>query len=336
MSSKAAMSEVRVKVRRYALMLQEFTKAQIVEATGLNPESVRTELRRMIREGLLHSEPMQDKPPTQRGRPHVYKLTRDTEKRLALSNSIQAFYTPSRPPTPPRPTSPHYYVAKELLDEVAKIGLEPLELEEIQEQKEMLKSARYHLEFAYHEEWGTGEGVETVLAYLDYERGRLAYLCKELDQSEKYLRKAGDVFNTSGTDTMIAMVDAYLVSIAIQRSWNFGNVETPQSKAKLALEILQSTHLTQINPILHLLTGLLAAIPSSAQYDIVWELQEQTRRLQETIIKEIRETLRAEREQIAPRDLVESDYRGEELSSVSRLTLKIKEDFGETKLSLLH
>ena len=86
MSAQAMHDEVKFKVRQNALFLREFTISQLVHATGLNPESVRTEVQRLEQEGFIVPE---CRPGQREAR---YRLSGDPEKRLELSRSLDAFY----------------------------------------------------------------------------------------------------------------------------------------------------------------------------------------------------------------------------------------------------
>ena len=116
MPAQAMRSEVKFKVRQNALLLGEFTIAQLVRATGLNPESVRTEVQRLRKEGFVVSE----RRPGQREA--LYRLSDDPEKRLALSRSVEAFYPEPPMPVPPRPTSRMYQAARYSLAQAERAG----------------------------------------------------------------------------------------------------------------------------------------------------------------------------------------------------------------------
>lgn len=208
----ALSSEVKIRIRSNALTLKEFTVAQMRRVTGLNPASIRTELQRMKRQGYLTSEPMKER--TGRGAPpHIYKLTSDPEKRLELSHQVEAFYTPSTPPAPPKPTSLHFEAAVKLIDRLA-AGQASEE-----ERDEVLDKARYHLDFARHEE-GVGinkdEATEIIGAHIGFQRAQLERLQGHWAEAEDLLNKARTVFQAHELEAQVARVDAHLLSLAIR------------------------------------------------------------------------------------------------------------------------
>src|SRR5689334_14385265 len=84
-------NQVKFRVRQYALMLQEFTVADIARLSKLNPESIRTEIQRMRKEALVISR----REPRQKGQRGgsiaVYMLSEDPEAQLKLLKSVEAF-----------------------------------------------------------------------------------------------------------------------------------------------------------------------------------------------------------------------------------------------------
>ena len=120
METRSGMSVIKSKVRLNALLWREFTAAQMVEITGLKPESVRTELQRMKAEGLLEvsSAPQPaDQKRKRGGQPVVYRLSSDPEKRLGLSRSVEAFHPEVSQPQ--HPTSRHFVLATRLLNQAS-------------------------------------------------------------------------------------------------------------------------------------------------------------------------------------------------------------------------
>jgi len=205
-------SEVKIRIRSNALTLKEFTVAQMRRATGLNPASIRTELQRMKRQSYLTSEPMKEK----RGRgapPHIYKLTSDPEKRLELSRQVEAFYTPPPPPAPPKPTSLHFRAAVKLID-----GLAAGQVSE-EERGEVLDKARYHLDFAMHEE-GVGikkdEATDIIGAHIDFRKVQLECLQGHWSEAVNLLNRARTVFLAHELEEPVAQVEAYLLCLAIR------------------------------------------------------------------------------------------------------------------------
>jgi hypothetical protein len=205
MSHRAGMSEVRFKVRHNALVLHEFTVADMVRATKLNPESIRTELQRMKQEGLLTSRSHPDKPSKRGGHPALYELTEDPEARLALSESIEAFY-PSLSPTE-RPTSRHYLLARQLLDRA--------QTADTAIQNRLLSDAQSHLEMAEQAEGGS-LSPEPVKAYLMYERTRLLYLRGKRAEAREEFESLREFFVEVQDETMIRHTDEFLLCLKAQ------------------------------------------------------------------------------------------------------------------------
>jgi len=206
-----APSEVKIRVRSNALDLKEFTVAQMRRVTGFNSASIRTELQRMKRQSYLTSEPVKEK----KGRgapPHIYKLTSDPEKRLELSRQVEAFYTPPPPPAPPKPPSLHFKGAVKLIDRLAAGQVSA------EERGEVLDKARYHLDFAMHEE-GVGikkdEATAIIGAHIDFRRAQLECLQGHWPEAEGLLNRARTVFLAHELEAPVAQVETYLLCLAI-------------------------------------------------------------------------------------------------------------------------
>jgi hypothetical protein len=200
------MSEVKFRVRHNALLLHEFTTADMVRATGLNPESVRTELQRMKREGLLISRPHPDKPKKRGGHPALYRLTDNPEARLALSESVEAFY-PSLS-SADQPTSRHYLLAQQLLDHAQTV-------ENVQ-RKRLLLDADQALEMAEQAEGGS-LAPKRIQAYLRYERARLSYLRGDYKEAKISFESLRDFFVEVQDEIMIRHTDESLLCL---KAWD--------------------------------------------------------------------------------------------------------------------
>ncbi len=258
-------NEVKIRIRSNALTLKEFTVAQMRRVTGLNPASIRTELQRMKRQGYLTSEPTKER----KGRgapPHIYKLTSDPEKRLELSRQVEVFYTPPPPPAPPKPTSLHFKAAVKLIDRL--VAGQASE----EERDEVLDKARYHLDFAMHEE-GVGikkdEATGIISAYINCAQGRLEYLTGNDGDAETLFKKAKEAFASADLPDEMAKVDEYLQSIQIRRRWMEmvqRGIYEPRNMARCVLEILEpiSASLTE-KPLTLLLMNLLELLVPSAR-----------------------------------------------------------------------
>lgn len=202
MTHRVGMSQVKFKVRYHALLLREFTVADIVSATGLNPESVRTELQRMRQDGLLRSE-AQPSTEERHGRASLYRLTDDPEARLTLSRSVEAFYPP--PPPNNRPTSRHYQLAQQLLDQALNTTNS--------QRHQLLEDAVRALEMAEQAEY---DETASIKAYFDYERARLAYLRGEYEQAEHAFKQLRERFSASDDQALLRRVEEFLVCVDVQ------------------------------------------------------------------------------------------------------------------------
>ena len=287
--TKAALSQVKFKVRHNALLLGEFTVEQMVKATGLNPESVRTELQRMKKEGFLTSEPLRGEIRKRGGRPHIYRLTPDPEKRLALSRSVEAFYPAPSLPIPARPTSRHFHIAVQLLNQATKRQIEG------EEYKALLDEAQYHLDFAFHEESGDGQGMELARAYINREQGRLEYLRGNDGDAERLFEKAREVFASADLPDEVAKVDEYLQSIQIRRRWMEmvqRGIYEPRNMLRCVLETLKpiSSSLAD-RPLMLLLMNLLEHLVPSAR-ELVLASSHETIEAMQHQITEVRESTR--------------------------------------------
>jgi hypothetical protein len=209
------MSQVRLKVRYNTLLLREFTVADLVRATGLNPESIRTELQRMKQQGLLSTHRLLDKPKKQGGQPALYRLADDPEARLALSQSIEALYPPL--PQTDRPTSRFYESAQRLLDQALST--------EISQREGLLSIAEHDLDMAEQSEGGD-LASEKVLAYLQYERARLAYLHGEYEVAQQYFKSLQSFFTGIHDEIMTGQINEFMLCIQAWRQFAKNETET--------------------------------------------------------------------------------------------------------------
>jgi RNA polymerase sigma factor (sigma-70 family) len=205
MTHRVGMSQVKFKVRYHALLLREFTVADMIRATGLNPESVRTELQRMRQDGLLRSEPHPGSAPEQHPRAALYRLTDDPEARLALSRSIEAFYPPTVPTD--RPTSRHYRIAQQLLDQALNSG-EP-------QRRQLLDDALSALEMAAQAEGQAASA--SIKAYLDYEQARLAYLRGDYPRAARDFARLHDFFSACHDEALLKRIKEFQVCLEVQQ-----------------------------------------------------------------------------------------------------------------------
>lgn len=266
MSKKAGMSEVKFKVRHNALYLREFTVADMVRATGLKPESVRTEVQRMRGEKMLTSEPLKEKRLGRGGRPALYKLVRDPEKRLALSHEVESFFPEPRQAFPLRPSSRHYLVATRLLDRIVE-GYYKTD----REMNTALEEAEEHLKFAEYEE---GKSEALISAYIDRERARVEYLRCENETAEALFHQARQAFKAAELDHEVTRVDEYLACIQTYRRYFQQGAVNPAEKARCTLEVLETMDKPSDRPLMNLLIHLLHELSSSMRkkaLDVAWE-----------------------------------------------------------------
>jgi hypothetical protein len=162
-----APNEVRVNIRYNVLLLKTFTVPRLRAVTGLNCQSIYAEVRRMKREGLVSRIGIEKrKKGTAGGRPPlIYQLTSDPEKRLEALQSVRAFYLAAeeRVSEPARPESKHYFIAKEMLEEVTE---KRVDLTQDQKAKR-LNVIKKRLECARQEEEVGEEGTQLIAASFD-------------------------------------------------------------------------------------------------------------------------------------------------------------------------
>lgn len=206
MAKRVGMNHVKFLVRHNALLLREFTTDQLVEATGCNAESVRTEVQRMRQEGMLVSEALPGKRRGRGGRPVLYRLSGNGQARQALRDSVQAFYAPPAPAE--RPSSRYYLLAQRELDqaqtadEVTRWG--------------MLAEAGRDLDVAEQAEGGSLV-PEPVKAHLQFERARLAYLRGEHEQAQSLFDALRGYFLGIQDGAKVRRIDEFLYCMEAER-----------------------------------------------------------------------------------------------------------------------
>jgi RNA polymerase sigma factor (sigma-70 family) len=259
MTHRVGMSQVKFKVRYHALLLQQFTVADMIRATGLNPESVRTELQRMRQAGLLTSQPHTEMSTERHGRPSLYRLVDDPEARLSLSRSIEAFY-----PTPPaaeRPTSRHYLAAQRLIDQALSTS-HP-------QREELITEAEAALEMAEHAE-GADSAPDAIRHYLHYEWARLSYLRGHDETAARAFNALYAAFSTAANETMIKRVQEFLVCLDVRQHVTAARTE-PVGEATvgwyLADTLIEHGYQSD-SPITSLLLGVLRQLSETASEKI--------------------------------------------------------------------
>lgn len=230
----AAPNEVKFKVRHHALLLEEFTVAHIVELTGLKSASVRTEVQRMKREGLLSS--YREKRKGRGAPPCVYKLTDDPEARLELSRSVEAFYTEiaPKPVEPRRPVSRHFFQAVELIRDLTCQRVEEAD------QEAVIDEALYHLEFARREEGVEREGTEVVGACLDREQARLESVRGNTSEAERLFQQASVAFEAAGLRREVEQTHSYWLCAQLRQHLQAAQASGEADFGKLIVSLLQT------------------------------------------------------------------------------------------------
>jgi hypothetical protein len=199
MAATRPMSQVRFKVRYNARMLREFTTAEMVRATGLNPQSVQTEIQRMKQEKILSSSP-DPRQERGRGRRVIYRLSDDPVARSSLSKSIDDFFVSDMGRQ--RPTSRYYHFARRLLDEA--------EAEEGQERRVLIERASNDLSLAEQAE-DHEYAPDTVQMHLRLERARILYLRTEYDSAHREFADLREFFSELRDEDVVQRIDQYLL-----------------------------------------------------------------------------------------------------------------------------
>lgn len=192
----ARRGQVKFNVRHNALLLHDFTVADMVRATSLNAESVRTELQKMREEGFLTSQPYPKKSGRPGGQLVVYRLTDDPTARAALAQSIEAFSPPQ--PSAELITGQHYLLARQLLNR-AQTAAAPC-------RAPVLADAAKALVIAAQTEGGS-RASERVKACLQYEEARLAYLEGAYQKAGISVAVLREFFVSIHDDMMLRHVD---------------------------------------------------------------------------------------------------------------------------------
>jgi hypothetical protein len=228
-------------VRSTAMVLKEFTIADLVAATGMKPESVRTVVQKMRQEGFLTSTRLSQ---PGRGRPALYQLTEQPEKIDALADDIEGFYPPA--PVANRPRSPHYLIAHDLLDQAVFAGLN--------RRTALLSDAAEALEIASLSEGGAPVS-DQVNAFFEYERARLSYLQGEYELAETQFKHIRRVFEDYDY-TMVELIDEFLLCLAVERQEYTAIPTADLARLDHLLRILRDPQLPLRSPVLSLLVRL--------------------------------------------------------------------------------
>lgn len=190
---------VNFKVRTTAMMLKQFTVAEIVAVTGLNPESVRTVIQRLRKGRFVETVGKLE------GRPReaCYRISGDQDLRAELFESVEPFLPgPVEVAIGERPRGPEYRKLVRLLDEALHAP-----------STHFLTSAADAYDFACAEE-DIERASPAVRAYLAYERGRLDYLLSNDQAARTSFLSAREVFEEHGDQAMLNNIDEYLLCLA--------------------------------------------------------------------------------------------------------------------------
>lgn len=207
----AAPNEVRVNIRHNVLLLGTFTVPQLQAITGLNRQSIYTEVRRMEKEGLVSRIGVEQREKgSVGGRPPVlYQLTSDPERRFDVLQSVRAFYLGREEPVSelPRPESKHYFIARDLLQDskAKRTSLAP------NEKAELLAAIEKRLEYARQEEEVSEEGTQLIAASFDILQAKARdILADDWEQAIKLLDEARRVCQAFGADDLVEDIQEYV------------------------------------------------------------------------------------------------------------------------------
>jgi len=213
----AILNEVRFNVRHNVLLLKTFTVPQLQAVTGLNRQSIHTEIRRMEQEELVSRVGVEEgeKESTGGRPPVIYQLTSDPEKRFEVLQSVRAFYIAAeeRVSELPRPESKHYFTAKEILEEAIEQGTALTQ----DEKAERLNVIKKRLEYARREEDVDEEGTQLIAASLAIlEAKAIDTLAGEWKPAIRLLDDARKVCKQLGADDLVTEVHSH-VQIIVDR-----------------------------------------------------------------------------------------------------------------------
>jgi len=204
-AEKEQMGKVKLRVRESALTMKKFTVEEMVRVTGLNEDSVVSELRRMRKSGFISAHNVNRSQP---GRPRrIYKLTSDPEKRFKMSAQVAEFYP--KPLAQARPTSHHYFNAVSLLDSLGAS-------EKAEERAKLLGECEDELSFAWYEE-GAPDGI--LDAFIRSQKGRVEYLKGNYEQAQALFEKAMETFTANDLPEEKAWVGEHLLASRVQQKW---------------------------------------------------------------------------------------------------------------------
>ena len=285
MSERAFMNEVRIAVRRNALLLKEFSVTEMVRACGLNPSSVRTELQRMKAAGFL-STCRTAVTRERAGRPPlVYRLTENPDMRVELSRSIETFYPQSS--SSPKPTSYHYERVSLLIKE-AQVTSNP-------DRENLLREARERIAYAEMAEKGD-LASDSVRAYLRYQRARLLYLEGTNEKAEEEFALLQDAFAELGDRYTSDSIEEYLVCLKARRillGHRTGHVDQ-EGMARSLIEAVRESGYQPKGPLASELLNLVDELSQSAMRRVESAVYKLSEALAHDVAEQVHERVRAD------------------------------------------
>jgi len=226
--------EVSFKVKRAMTFMERFTIGQLADMTDLEYQSVETVVQRLLKEGYI--TPAKPRQPERRklvGRPRqAYTLADDPEMVKKLYSSIEAFQVEEALTAAPdrKPSSAHFDATVSIIDS--------LEAGEKEISAASLNEAVDRLDFARRHEEMIEEGIEVASAYTDFQQARLEFLRGNEDETKRLLAQARGVFQESGIDGQVRLVDDYEITIALKRLVSSALEDAIESRFGLALRQL--------------------------------------------------------------------------------------------------
>jgi hypothetical protein len=250
MAGRVRMSLVKFKVRHNAQLLREFTVSEMVRATGLNPESVNTELQRMKREGLLERQPLAvGERRNGEGSRALYLLTTNPELLRKLTDSVDAFHLPRADRD--RPTSRYYTTAVWQLDQA--------EIRWGVERSLLVDQATLDLREAEKAEGGEA-APRNVKAYLKFQLARIEYFRARFGPASTMFSELKNSFEEIGDEALQTKLDEYLFCIGAWETYpaRMDNISEESWTQHLLAEISRSD--IGISPLAALLHRIAAQI----------------------------------------------------------------------------
>jgi len=211
------MNKVRVSVRHIALDGASFTAFDIQRRTGLNIESIRTEIQRLRKDGFIEAAVSKtlDQPGKERGRgapPAMYSLTTDPKRVRELRESVASFYLSTSIPRASHPTSEHYFNARGAIsDAIATV--------DGTRRGELLAKADFEMEAAWLAEGDDG-ATDELKAHLLSETAKIALSRGEYSKARKQFAQCRDVFRKHTDRVNASIADDYLLACDLRIARN--------------------------------------------------------------------------------------------------------------------